>query len=32
MVEWWGGGGGGEGGGEGERACVKERTMQVYDM
>ena len=39
MVEWWGGGGGGVvvgggggGGGEGERACVKERTMQVYDM
>ena len=32
MVEWWGGGGGGGGGGEGERECVKERTMQVYDM
>ena len=26
-VWWWGGGGR-----EGERACVKERTMQVYDM
>ena len=27
VVGWWWGGVG-----EGERACVKERTMQVYDM